>query len=72
VDGVLPPVQLDTREGMSLLYVLVDRIQNLEDAALVSDIHGHEETIARSSAQRGIETPQSVEKGSAPIRVSSP
>jgi anti-sigma regulatory factor (Ser/Thr protein kinase) len=40
VNGVGPPVQLDAREGMSLLHVLVDRVEHLQDAPLaLAHIH---------------------------------
>jgi hypothetical protein len=39
---------------MSLFYVLVDRIENLEKAAVVpADVHGHEEALARTAACAG-------------------
>jgi hypothetical protein len=46
---------------VSFFYVLVDCIENLENAAVVPpDVHGHEETLARTAAQRGIESLQGV------------
>lgn len=48
---------------MSLLDVLMHRVENLKNAVVVApDIDGHEVAIARTATQRGIESPQGLKK----------